>query len=116
MMLEKSGEEFNPHLLKIFTNMVGVYPVGSLVALNTGEIGIVAETHSDVSSLLQPKVKLITDSQGNKVDGETVDLKNPKSEINGTQRKIVKPLNPQEYNIRISDYFLAEEKQPTSTN
>ncbi len=116
MMLEKSGEEFNPHLLKIFTNMVGVYPIGSLVALNTGEIGIVAETHSDVSSLLQPKVKLITDSKGNKVDGQTVDLKNPKSEINGTQRKIVKPLNPQEYNIRISDYFLAEEKQPTSTN
>lgn len=116
MMLEKSGEEFNPHLLKIFANMVGVYPIGSLVALSTGEIGIVTETHSDMSSLLQPKIKLITDSKGNKIDGETVDLKDPKSEINGSQRTIVKPLNPKQYNIRISDYFLVEDKQTASSS
>jgi HD-GYP domain-containing protein (c-di-GMP phosphodiesterase class II) len=116
MMLEKSGEEFNPHLLKIFTNMVGVYPIGSLVALDTGEIGIVSEVHSDVSSLLQPKVKLITDSQGNKIDGETVDLRIPQSEKTGSTRKIIKALNPQKYNIRISDYFVAEVEQPAAAN
>jgi len=115
MMLEKSGEEFNPHLFKVFSNMVGVYPIGSLVALNTGELGIVIETHSDVSALLLPKVKLITDSKGNKVDGETVDLKDLKSEINGIQRKIVKPLNPQKYNIQVSDYILIEDEQPTAS-
>ena len=116
MMLEKSGEEFNPHLLKIFTNMVGVYPIGSLVALNTGEIGVIIETFSDVSSLLQPKVKLITDSQGNKIDGKTVDLRAQQSEMTGSSRKIIKPLNPQKYNIRVSDYFVADDEQPTSSN
>ncbi|MCJ7581997.1 MAG: HD-GYP domain-containing protein [Candidatus Aminicenantes bacterium] len=109
MMLEKSGEEFNPNLLKIFTNMVGVYPIGSLVALNTGEIGIVTDTHSEVSFLLQPKVKLITDSQGNKINGKTVDLRVQQSEENGSARKIIKPLDPQEYNIRVSDYILADD-------
>lgn len=116
MMLEKSGEEFNPHLLKIFTNMVGVYPVGSLVALNTGELGIVTETHSDVSSLLKPKIKLITDNTGNKIEGETVDLMDPKSDWAGFQRTIIKSLNPQDYDIRISDYFLGEREQPSSQN
>jgi len=116
MMLENSGEEFNPHLLKIFTNMVGVFPIGSLVALNTGEIGIVMESHSDVPSLLQPKLKLITDTQGNKTDGETVDLRMAKSEWTGSQRIILKSLNPQEYNIRISDYFLTEEEIAAPAN
>ena len=96
--------------------MVGVYPIGSLVALNTGEIGIVSEVYSELSSLLQPKVKLITDNQGNKVDGETVDLRVPQSETTGSTRKIIKPLNPQEYNIRISDYFVAEDEQPAAAN
>jgi len=116
MMVEKSGEEFNPHLLKIFTNMVGVYPIGSLVALNTGEIGIVSETHSEMSVLLQPKIKLITDSQGNKINGKTVDLRIQQSETNGSSRKIIKPLNPRDYNIRISDYILVDEAQPAASN
>ncbi|MFC2160666.1 HD-GYP domain-containing protein [Acidobacteriota bacterium] len=116
MMLEKNGEEFNPHLLKIFTNMVGLYPIGSLVALNTGEIGIVFETHSDLEFLSQPKVKLITDRHGNKIDGEIVDLKISQSEKAGLSRKIIKSLNPQEYNIQISDYFLAEDEQSIPSN
>ncbi len=116
MMLEESGKEFNPYLLKIFTNMVGVYPIGSLVALNTKEIGIVTEAHSDMPSLLLPKVKLITDKQGNKMDGEIVDLRIPQSELKGSTRKILKILNPKDYDIRISDYFIAGFDQPASPN
>ena len=116
MMLEKSGEEFNPQLLRIFTNMVGVYPIGSLVALNTGEMGIVTEIHSDVSSLLKPKVKIITDTQGNKILGETVDLRDTNSQKGGKLRKILKPLDSQKYDVKISDYFLAEDPLPASTN
>lgn len=116
MMLEKSGEEFNTHLLKIFTNMVGVYPVGSLVALNTGEIGIVFETHSEISFLLQPKVKLITDSLGNKINGKTVDLREQQSDMTDSPMKIIKPLNPQDYNIQVSDYFVIDEKQLAASN
>ena len=41
LMLEQSGTEFNPVILKAFVNMMGVFPIGTLVALTTGEIGIV---------------------------------------------------------------------------
>lgn len=34
-----AGKDFDPILLKAFINMIGIYPVGTLVELNTGEIG-----------------------------------------------------------------------------
>ncbi len=108
LMLEKSGTEFDPSLLKVFANMIGIYPIGSLVVLNTRELGIVIETKSEVAFLLRPKVKLITDRIGNKIDGQTVDLTEMDPETMEYKRTIVKSLDPHTYNIQISDYFLAQ--------
>ncbi|MDH5705130.1 MAG: HD domain-containing protein [Candidatus Aminicenantes bacterium] len=109
LMLEKSGTEFDPVLLKVFASMVGVYPIGSLVALNTEELGIVMEANPEVALMLRPKVKLITDRNGKKIDGEIIDL----TEMNPTKgeykRSIVKSLDPRQYNIQVADYFLAQE-------
>ena len=107
LMMEKSGTEFDPVLLKIFANMVGVYPIGSLVALDTKELGIVMEANPEVASMLRPKVKLITDRKGKKVNGEIIDLTEMDSKKREYKRSIVKPLNPHEYDIKVSDYFLA---------
>lgn len=106
LMMEKSGTEFDPALLKIFANMVGVYPIGSLVALDTKELGIVMEANPEVAFMLRPKVKLITDRKGKKVNGEIVDLTEMDSEKGERKRSIVKPLDPQDYDIKVSDYFL----------
>ncbi|MGD2295265.1 MAG: HD-GYP domain-containing protein [Candidatus Aminicenantes bacterium] len=111
LMLEKSGQEFDPYLLKVFANMVGLYPIGSLVAIDTGELGIVTEANTETKFLLRPKVKIITDKDGNKIEGETVDLSEA---VPGTQdfnRTIVKPVDPHKYDIQVSDYFLAEAEE-----
>jgi HD-GYP domain-containing protein (c-di-GMP phosphodiesterase class II) len=108
LMLEKSGTEFDPSLLKVFANMIGIYPIGTLVVLNTREMGIITETKSEVAFLLRPKVKLITDKIGNRIDGEVVDLTEMDPETMEYKRTIVKSLDPHTYNIQISDYFLAE--------
>jgi len=108
LMLAKSGTEFDPVLLKVFANMIGVYPIGSLVALNTGELCIVTEANPEVAFVLRPKVKLITDQNGNKIDGEIVDLTDKDPEAEEYKRTIIKSLDPNEYNIQPSDYFLAQ--------
>ncbi len=108
LMLEKSGTEFDPSLLKVFANMIGIYPIGTLVVLNTRELGIVTETKSEVAFLLRPKVKLVTDRIGNKIDGQIVDLTEMDPETSEYKRTIVKSLDPRRYNIQISDYFLAQ--------
>ena len=40
-MLEGAGKDFDPILIKIFINMLGVYPVGTLLRLDTGKLALV---------------------------------------------------------------------------
>ncbi len=108
VMLEKSGEEFDTVLIKVFVNMVGIYPIGTLVALDSGELGVVAETNSEVAFILRPKVKLITDSVGSKINGEIVDLTETDPETKQYKRTIIKSLNHEKYGVRPPDYFLAQ--------
>jgi HD-GYP domain-containing protein (c-di-GMP phosphodiesterase class II) len=106
LMMEKSGTEFDPALLKIFASMVGVYPIGSLVSLDTKELGIVMEANSEVTFMLRPKVRIITNRKGEKIDGEIIDLTEMDPEKGNYKRTIVKSLDPNKYSIKVSDYFL----------
>lgn len=108
LMLEKSGTEFDPVLLKVFAGMVGVYPIGTLVALDTRELGIVTETNPEVAFMLRPKIKLITDKKGKRIDGEIYDLTEMNPKTKEYKKTIIKSLDPHKYNIQISDYFLAQ--------
>jgi putative nucleotidyltransferase with HDIG domain len=106
LMLEKSGEEFDPLILRTFASMIGVYPIGSLVVLNTGEIGIVVEINPLASFAQKPKVKLIADTHGNKMDGDIVDLTDLDPDTRRFKRTIITSLDADKYNIPVSDYFL----------
>ncbi len=110
LMLEHSGTEFNPVILKAFVNLMGVFPIGTLVALNTGELGVVFDLNPDSRYLLRPKVKLIADAEGNRIDGEVVDLSDRSPETKRFPRTIVKALDPDSYEIEVADYFLAQAK------
>ncbi|MFZ2055302.1 MAG: HD-GYP domain-containing protein [Candidatus Aminicenantales bacterium] len=107
MMLAQSGKEFHPLLLREFVKMMGVYPVGSLVGLDSLELAVVVENNPDTVLLLRPRVKLIADASGNKIDGEIVDLSEVDPETRKFVRTIVKVLDPDKYGIRVADYFLA---------
>jgi len=74
----------------------------------------VTDMNPEMAFMLRPIVKLITNKKGKKIDGEIVNLikKNPKTKE--YKRTIVKSLNPDKYNIRPSDYFLAQVEQEAS--
>jgi hypothetical protein len=107
-MLEKIGTEFDAILLKVFANMIGIYPIGSLVVLNTKKWGIVMETNPDVALMACPKVKIIADKDGNKMDGKIIDMAEKDPEKDRFKKKIVKTLDPFKYDINVSEYFLAQ--------
>ena len=107
LMLAQSGKEFHPVLLREFAKMMGVYPVGTMVALDSGELGLVVEINPETVYLLRPRVKLITDAAGNKKDGETVDLTDHDAGGKDYARSIVKVLDPLKYGLNVADYFLA---------
>jgi HD-GYP domain-containing protein (c-di-GMP phosphodiesterase class II) len=108
LMLEQAATEFNPVILKAFVNLMGAFPIGSLVLLNTGEIAVVFDLNPDPKLVLRPMVKLITDAAGNKIDGDVVDLTERDEATGRFARTILKALNPAEYGIEVSDYFLAQ--------
>jgi len=104
LMMERSGSYMDPLLLKIFVNMIGVFPAGTLVMLDTRELGLVFEANPLYVD--RPRVILITDSQGNRVAGGTVDLAEIDKSTGKFKRSIVKTLDPNQYNINLAEYFL----------
>jgi hypothetical protein len=44
ILIEQSGTSLDALLLKVFVNMIGVYPIGTLLLLDTGEVGMVSQT------------------------------------------------------------------------
>ncbi|MBM3311694.1 MAG: HD domain-containing protein, partial [Candidatus Aminicenantes bacterium] len=107
LMLSKGEREFDPLLLKTFASMVGIHPVGSLVALDTGEVGVVFGLSVLPGSADRPKVKVIADAGGQKIDGPEVDLTDVDPTTRTYKRTIVKVLDPEKYGVTVSEYFLA---------
>ncbi len=64
-MMERSGKFFHPDLLENFFRIVGIYPPGTLVELDTGELGIVVK--ENVEDIERPVVEILYDPSGERV-------------------------------------------------
>ncbi|UCD18847.1 MAG: HD domain-containing protein [candidate division WOR-3 bacterium] len=89
---------FDPILAKVFTQLLGIYPVGSCLELDTGEVAVVMRQNP--STIDRPSVKIIVDRSKEKLDGRTIDLAVEKTV------KIIRPTYPQLYGINPASYFL----------
>ena len=104
IMMERAGNQLDPLLFKFFTNMVGVFPIGSLVMLNTKEMGLVYE--SDIVFPDRPRVMIIVDRNGEKIlKGPVVNL-TEKDDTGVYYRSIIKTLDPNKYKINLAEYLL----------
>ena len=100
-MLSRAGKAYDPILLKLFINCIGIYPAGSLLLLNTKELAVVMQSNPDPEKSSTPRIKVIADPEGNEIDGEIIDLSDPK-----TGRSISDTLDPQRYKIDVTRYFM----------
>ena len=66
IMTQKDSPAFNGRLLRRFINLMGIFPVGTLVRLSSGEIAVV--THEHPTDPFRPQVKLVKDAQGGEVE------------------------------------------------
>jgi HD-GYP domain-containing protein (c-di-GMP phosphodiesterase class II) len=75
-LYEWSKFHFDPGLAQEFMRCVGIYPVGTLVLLESGRLGVVVEPHE--TSLLTPKVNVFFHTREQRyIKPETVDLSRP---------------------------------------
>jgi len=75
-MFEWSKFHFNPKLLRTFIRIVGIYPVGTLVMLESGKIGVVIEQSE--TDMTRPLVRIIFDAKKNYfIAPKDIDLAKP---------------------------------------
>jgi HD-GYP domain-containing protein (c-di-GMP phosphodiesterase class II) len=102
-MIEQAGRSFDPVLLKVFINMLGIYPVGSVVLLDGGEVGVVMKSKPD--ELSRPEVAIIADKDGKKDKIEMVDLAGIDEKTGEYKRTILKTIDPNQYKLNIARYI-----------
>lgn len=102
LMLAKAGTVYDPLLLKVFANCMGVYPIGTIVRFDSGEVGVVVGSHPSPDRRAHPLVKLIRDAGGGDLDGETIDLADHDAR---PIRRIVDTGDAQSYGIDLAKYF-----------
>ena len=99
------GTQFDGPLVEQFIQCIGIYPVGTLVELNSGEIGIVITRNPALR--LRPRVMVVIDAKGNPIKPPLIlDLaKDPKVDpetpyrINRTLEKGSVPIDASEFFI-----------------
>ncbi len=82
-MAEWKGH-FDPSVFQAFVKSLGIYPVGSLVRLESGKLGVVVEQGEQ--SLLKPRVKIFFSTRSQAyIKPETIDLARSPEKIAGRE-------------------------------
>ena len=90
-MAEWSNGHFDQKVFQAFVKSMGIYPVGSLVLMNTGRIGVVTEQAA--ASLVMPRVKVFFSTKSNmRIAPDLVDLSSP-----GTTERIIGREDPEKW-------------------
>ncbi len=71
-LLQQSGIRYDAILLRALVHSVGIFPVGTFVQLNTGEVGIVQSNNPE--DLYCPNVRLLLSADGQRCNSEIVHL------------------------------------------
>ncbi|MAT50725.1 MAG: metal-dependent phosphohydrolase [Porticoccaceae bacterium] len=96
---EQKGKQFDAQLVEKFIRFMGVYPLGTPIQLNTGEIAIVVEKNPFYMVL--PKVLVVADSDGNRIEPRVVDLFDEKGRSDGEKIQIAKTLAMNDENAKL---------------
>lgn len=103
-MKEASGKEFEPVLLRKFIRLIGVYPPGTFVRLDTNEIGFVFQTNP--SDPYRPRVKIVIDSNGSKIEKpQEVNLEEKVPETGNFRRSIKESVDPEQLGLVPDEYL-----------
>ncbi|MCX7092753.1 MAG: HD-GYP domain-containing protein [Methylobacter sp.] len=95
-MFEWSKFHFNPNLLRTFIRTVGIYPVGTLVMLESGKLGVVIEQCE--TDMTKPLVRTVFDTKKNSfITPSDINLAKPLGQGGGD--RIVNYESPDKWNI-----------------
>lgn len=105
-MWENPRRGYDPVLVKALINLVGIYPVGTCVILDSYEVAVVHAANSDLSQIHRPVVRVVMTGEGQRVkDGALIDMAEVASDGN-FKRSIIKVTDPGKWGITPGDCFV----------
>ena len=101
-MVELAGKQLDPALVSAMVNMLGRYPLGATLILDTGEVGVVYLNHPDPKDQLRPVVRLVLDVRGDPVRGSIIYDLRERAPDGGFVRSAVRVVKPEELGIDLT--------------
>ncbi|MGB9599120.1 MAG: HD-GYP domain-containing protein, partial [Myxococcota bacterium] len=96
-----SSKRYDPILVKAFVSSIGLYPPGTIVELNNGDMGIVLKSNPQYENIERPIIKIINSPESYK-SGNIINL----AEIPALTIK--RSIDPNETGINTSFYLFNE--------
>lgn len=107
LMLKDSGTVFDPILLKVFINMLGVYPIGTVLLFDNAELGLVAHApDEDVDPGALWALLLEKDENGGFRKGSYINLGMWDPDVGTFNRPIQKTLHPADLGIQPAEFLI----------
>ena len=99
VLQRNDGRQFDQNLVRRFVQLLGIYPIGNLVKLDSGETAIVLQVHAP--DPFRPKVRVLFSAEGTRLElPRDINLWEVDPAARGTRATaITAPLNPADYGI-----------------
>lgn len=104
ILYNEQHQHYDSQLVQLFIQMVGIYPVGSLVKMSNGQIAIVLSTNEDHK--LEPVVELLTDPYRKLIQPVAVDLSKHVTDSFGNFLRIKRSLADHELHFDLKAVLL----------
>jgi putative nucleotidyltransferase with HDIG domain len=92
VLKRSDGKQFDQHLVRRFAQLIGIYPAGNVVRLNTGEVAVVIKVYAPDPH--RPQVKVVLDRTGARIQFPYEVNLWEAAEEDGGPSTIVAPLDP----------------------
>jgi putative nucleotidyltransferase with HDIG domain len=92
VLKRNDGLQFDQHLVRRFVQLIGIYPVGNLVRLDTGEIAVVVTVYAPDPH--KPQVKVVIDRSGRHLDDPYLTNLWEGDKEQGQPTSVVAPIDP----------------------
>ncbi|MFH1736943.1 MAG: HD domain-containing phosphohydrolase, partial [Actinomycetota bacterium] len=105
-IVRQSGRVYDPVITKSFVQTLSIFPVGSVVLLDSGEIAVVYLTNQN--DLARPKIKIAVDENGKNIvpaESAVVELSERVKKDGPYRRSIIRVIDPWELGIDIVKFF-----------
>ena len=96
---------YDPVIVKALINLLGIYPIGTVVILDSYELALVHAANSDTTQIHRPVVRMLCGEDGTWLNPAPLADLTDRNEDGEFARSIIKVTKAEKYGIKVSDYL-----------